>query len=470
MKARQKKGMGFAAIMLAGLFLFNPIAGFVDVLPDVFGYLLLWMGLGALSDLNECLQEARGRFRILFFIGIAQLYAMYYVYAVMPERASEMNRYEQPVMILLCSFLMLLAQWFLLIPALRDLFKGMDRLAEKYGSARLTRERRGKTAAERMISFSTFFVILHSVLSTLPELAILTSFEADVKNAHFPFDWYRFVNLFRIVAIFLALTVALIWLIRYLRYFVTAQRDREWVQGLRRTYENEILTQTEMLTVRKFRVSVLLCYIGILFSVSLRFDGMDALPSFVMALFFLLALQYLGALVPNSKQCRRWCLISGVASLLYFTANRLYLQSHLPEASLYHTDAYYFFFVTRLLGAVDAVVAMMLIYSMMRVLMDLVRTHTAVEYDGENSAELSARATQRLHSTFAKRNRVILILFGIAAVGNLLDVLLQLQLPWIWLISFVFAFAAIWNFYLFLHELFVQVQARYRTERTYKKP
>ncbi len=468
MEINKKVGMGFGKMMLAGLFLFNPTVGFVDILPDVFGYLLLWTGLAAVSDLNERLQEARDRFRILFFIGIAQLYAMYYIYTVMPQRASEMNRYEQPVTILLCSSLMLLAQCFLLIPALRELFKGMDRLAEKYGSARLTVEKKGKTRAERLAVFSTFFVAFNSVMSMLPELAILTSFEADVRNENFLFDWYRFVDLFRFAALVFMLVVGLIWLARYLRYFSMAKKDRAWVECLRKAYENDILTQTAMLTVRKFTAAVLLCYIGILFSVSLRFDGREALPSFVMAVFFRLALQKWGDLAPNRKVCGRWCLLCGATSLLYFAANRLYLQFHLPEASLYQTDAYYFFFVTRIFGAVDAVASFMLICSMMRVLMDLVRTHTGVEYGGENSAELSARATQRLHGSFEKRKKMLLILFGIAATGNLLDVLLQLQLPWIWLIAFVISFVSIWNFYLFLHELSVQTQMHYMTDRTYK--
>ena len=52
MQIRPRKRMGFLLIALSALFLFNPDIAVFDLLPDVFGYILLSLGLSSLSYLN----------------------------------------------------------------------------------------------------------------------------------------------------------------------------------------------------------------------------------------------------------------------------------------------------------------------------------------------------------------------------------------------------------------------------------
>ena len=447
--------------MLAGIFLFDPMIGFVDVLPDVIGYLLLCVGLSKLSDLNDTLSEAAQRFRTMVWVGCGQLAAAYLVHVVMGQSAEQMNRYEQPVAVLLCSFVLLVLRWYFLIPAFRDLFKGIGQLAERHGCRVLCEETKNRTRSERMFSATTLWIILSSCLSVLPETSILTSFEHDAESEIFTFDWYRFISLFRGACGVLLAIFAIVWLVKFLRYFGDALRDREWLDLLRTRYMDEVLPQIGMLTVRRFALSFLLVNVGAVFTVSLRINGFSVLPALGFSVMLLLAITGMDKLTEEKRNCR----IAGI-SLAFFSAihlflNVTYLLQFQPESSLYQADAYWHFLVMRAAGACEAIVALIAVGTLLRLLVGVVREHTEVDY-GEGAVTVSARATERLHRELTKRLNAIFVIFFLAALVNAADALLQLTVPWLWLVALVLSVAGICLLSSFLHELLTQMKNRYQ--------
>lgn len=470
MQSKSTDRMGLGLVLLSALFLWNPIIGFVDVLPDLFGYLLLYIGLYRLSDLNAHVEEARSRIRVMIWVGIGQLIAMWILYRVMPSRGAEMNPYELPVLLLLCAFALLFFKWFFLIPAYRALFSGLDRLAEKHGAVALSLERRGRTRGASLASLTTTFLVLSTLANTLPEASVLTSFENDVENPLFPFDWYRFVGLFRVFGGVIAAVVGLIWLIAILRYFRDACRDREWLERVSGEYEREVGSQTELLIRRRVHLCFLLLQVGALFAINLRLNSYAVLPGTVLALLSMLAFWLLSKRI--ALRLRPLCtagIVLTVASLAHSLTNAWFLQHFLPEASLYQTDAYFGYMAVRILSAVEAIATFFFLWVLVKSLLELVFAHTSVEYEGDVTHALSNAATSRLHHTFEKRAIVVIAFFAAAAAVNLLDAVLLLQLPWIWLISFMLSVAGICTLYSFLHELEEQIGYRYRTPSTHKR-
>lgn len=462
MTGKEKKHMGLLFVLLGGIFLFDPTVGFLDILPDCVGYLLISVGLLKLSDLNEHIAESAQRFRVMFIVGVGQLFCTYLIYVTMRERAAEMNQYEQPVTILLCSFVLLVFQWYFLIPALRQLFLGLDRLTEQHAGTAWSAQNGKRTAGERLARLSTAFVIVSSVASVLPELTILTSFENDAKNQLFPFDWYDFIALFRMAGALIGIVIGVIWLVSYLKYFGKALADEELLNALRTRYVAEILPQTGMLTSRRFSLAFLLFNIATVFTVNLRFSAYVALPGIGAAVLIYLALRHLGELVPDGgKHCRISCVALALSSVAHLAANISYLSKFLPESSLYYQDAYRHFLVMRILGAIEAVCTLILIATLLQTMYALVKEHTSEDYAGENTAMISALATERLHKEFERKLILIFVIFALAAVANVLDALLQLEIPWIWLIGFALSFGGIWNFSSMLHELSVHIRNRY---------
>lgn len=462
MKSRSKKHMGLLYVMLGGIFLCNPVVGFVDVLPDLVGCLLISVGLLRLADLNGHILESAQRFRVMLFVGVGQLLAQYLIHVSMQSRIEEMNRYEQPVTILLCSFVVLVLQWYFLIPALRHLFLGLDQLTERHGNVALSREKDGKTAGERMARLSAVFVVISSLCSFLPEMTVLTSFEHDAESEIFTFDWYDFVALFRLLGTVLCLIVALIWLVSFLRYFKRVLEDREWLSRLWDTYAAEILPQTGMLTARRFSLAFLLFQVAMVFTVSLRLNSYVALPSAVCAILILISVRHLGDLVKEKRQCYTACVVLILASLAHLLASTTYLAKFLPEASLYQGDAYRHFLAVRLTGILEAVCTLIAVAALLKLMHGLILEHVSVDYcGGAHATAVSADATARLHRELEKRLIVIFVFFFLAAIANALDAFYQLEFPWIWLIGLVLSIAGIWNFSSMLHELLIQLRNRY---------
>ena len=375
MNANVSRHMGFVLILLSGIFLSNPIVGFVDVLPDCIGYFLMCVGLMRLSDINGRLQESLRRFRVMLAVGVAQILAMYMIYGVMAERSAEMNPYERPVTVLLCSFVYAFFQFYYLIPAFRDLFAGLNRLAEshraeallavrqsnrqarshKNGGARSLNEK--KNLCERLSRLTTVFILSSAVLSVLPELTILSSFETDVENPLFPFDWYAFIGMFRTVATVICLIVSLVWVIRFILFFKTVLKEHEWLEQLRKRYITEVLPQTGMLTVRRFANVFLLLLIGMLFTFQLRVGDRSVLPGVIAALLFGGSFLLLGELLQDRKKHMIPCCLLAIASTVQLLLNQYYLSHFSVEDALYHTDAYWIFFAIRVLDVIEAIAA-----------------------------------------------------------------------------------------------------------------
>ncbi len=461
MKTDIKSHVGLRYVMLAGIFLFDPMIGFVDVLPDVVGYLLLCMGLSKLSDLNDTISESAQRFRTMVWVGFGQLVAAYLVHVVMGQSAEQMNRYEQPVAILLCSFVLLVLRWYFLIPAYRGLFKGLGQLAERHDARALCEEKKNQTRSERMSVVTTAWIIVSACLSVLPETSILTSFEHDAESEIFTFDWYRFIALFRGACGVLLTILAIVWLVKYIRYAATALRDREWLETLRARYINEVLPQTGMLTLRRLSLAFLLIKVGAIFTVSFRLNHFSVLPALGFSVLILLAISRIDTPAEEKRGCRITCITLAVFSAIHLFLNVTYLMQFQPEASLYQADAYWHFLITRVAGALEAIITLVAVGAMLRVLKSMIREHIEIDY-GSNAVTVSARATERLHGELEKRLKIIFVIFFLAALVNAADALLQLTVPWLWLIALVLSVAGICLLSSFLHEIFIHLKNRYQ--------
>ena len=137
---------------------------------------------------------------------------------------------------------------------------------------------------------------------------------------------------------------------------------------------------------------------------------------------------------------------------------------------MYQTDAYRHFLLLQALEAAEAICTVMMLGAILWMLYhSVVLRHTEVVYSrGIGHQEISEHATKQLHRDFKKRMITVLVLACAAGAVNVLDAFLQLQIPWLWLISFVLSFAVIWLFYATLCELSLQIQAKYGSNGTYK--
>ncbi len=460
-----QKNMGLGAIAASAIFLFHPIIAFVDVLPDLIGYLLLWIGTYLLADLNGHMAEAKRRFCILFAVGAGQLVASAWVYRTLVfAKEGTVKPYEAPTTLLLLSFALLVLQICFLLPAMRELFAGLESLETRF-------DRKGSCKATARLKATTpVLLTIISILSALPEASILTSYEADKGNPLFRFDWYRYITLFRILAAIIALIIGTVWLVQWMRVFYRMCRDCEWLAQMRTSYLETVVPQTGMFAVRRYSAAFLMLGIGTLFAVNLRINYHSVLPGIGLALFAVLAAFLLKEKLPYKRQFLWSSAALALCSVVRLILNARYLVWYLPEASLYEEGAYYVFLVIRILDGIEAVLTLLLIGILLYSVNALVKRYARVDYGnaGDRERELSHRATEKLQNEFRMRIIGTEVLFSIAAILNVGDAVFRFQLPWLWSVAFVFSAVGIWQFFSLTKDLLLQIQNTYASDGTNK--
>ena len=73
MQVLPRKRMGLGLMAVAMLFLWNPDIAVFDLLPDVFGYVLLSLGMSSLAYLNHHFDESAKRFQRMIALSGARL-------------------------------------------------------------------------------------------------------------------------------------------------------------------------------------------------------------------------------------------------------------------------------------------------------------------------------------------------------------------------------------------------------------
>lgn len=458
--------MGFGMLLVAGFFLWNPIIGVRDYLPDAVGYLLLCLGLSRLADLDhsENLSEAQKAFRAMIWVGLGRVVADILVNAVLESTADPLNRFVQPTWVLLLSFVFLVLEWFFLVPAWRKFFKGISALADFHGGSGMLQVKRGKTRCETMSALSTLFVVLHAALAVLPELTVLISYEVEAGNTLFTFDWYQYVVLFRMIAALLSGAIGGIWLVRYICFVRAGARDRIWQDRLLQLYEEEILPDTGLLLNRRLHMGFNFFRVGIVFLINLSMMYMEFLPDWFSVPVFCCGWLMLGSLLEHARACLGCGILLVGVGVSKTVANIRYLKEYVPQDALYLPDAYQQYRTVQILSVAEALLMLLLTVLLMRSLLKM-----AVKYAGTAAGGQSVAASEtvavRLSSELRQRAIRLLVWLILSFIGKIAEIFLQQSYGWIWLVQFACSFVAVTCFSGFLNEISERISQAHPVKR-----
>ncbi len=435
MQTKSKRQIAFGWLIPGVIFLSNPVVAFYDILPDCIGYLMLCISLFRLADLNSSIADALARFKKMIWISIGGYLMQYSIYEVLAAQP-KLNPQEIPTAVLLCSFIMAVPQIYFTLPAYRDLFDGFWQLAERHGGEAVFQyNKRGSNQCERMKRASGVFVVLLSLLPILPELSILTTFEYEFEKLSF--DWYAFVWLFRVSALMILIVLFLVWILRFIHFVHAFAKDKPMVESIEARYEHEILPQGDMLSIRRFRFGILFLVIGAALIFNLRIEQEILLPGILCAIFVCIGVCIFGNDLEERTPLFVSCGVLATISFGQLWLNEYYTRYYSYVESAWDLRAYRLFLGLRLTQALEAICICVMFWIFLDHLQKFVNTRIYEHYDGVDTAALSARATERLHKSFAKRIVACKVLFFTCAVGGSIESYFQLEYPWIWWIMLV---------------------------------
>lgn len=390
----------------------------------------------------------------------------YYIYNVLAKEP-KLNPQEIPTMVLLCAFVMAVPQIYFAVPAWRNLFKGFWELAERHnGHAVFHYGKRNSNLCERMRRSSGIMVVLFALLSVLPELSVLTTFEYEIEKL--PFDWYQFVWLFRVSALMVSTVLFFVWVVRLIRFVVLFLRDKEMMQSIKERYERDILPQSDMLSMRRLRFGIVFLIIGAALTLNICIEQQILLPNILCAVFTFIGVLVFGDDLRGRKAFFIVCGALGVFSIGELGFNNYYTSQYSYELSGWDPDAYNLFLGLRILQVVGAFLAAGLFWSLLNLLSDFVKNRIFESYEGPNTEEISARATERLHKSFGHHILACRILFFASAISLALEAIYQLEYPWLWWISVPMVIASAITFASLLYALLDRLEWQSNTRKVHK--
>lgn len=247
--------MGFGWILAGLIFLANPLIGLHDILPDVFGYLLIYRGLRNVSAVFPQSASARSAFFVMIWIGLGKSLASLSVLL------GGENLLISNMPSLIFTFLFLILEIAFLLPAIRKLFDAISYAGGRCGSSAVDR---GLKSLRR---FSTWFFVLRAVFPVVPELVALSSYQySGVVRPGLELDYARFKPLFYVLTLFVMCILSILYLIRILIYFIRIFREKGTESAFSDMLSARIREQPGLFLRRILSVSLLFLTVALFFN------------------------------------------------------------------------------------------------------------------------------------------------------------------------------------------------------------
>lgn len=401
-----KKKLFFWGYMIAAfVFLFNPNANLIDVLPDAVGYLFLMLAIRNAQDVFPRFDEAYRGFSKVFWVALAKIPALFIMLRIV-----NLNNYERSI-ITVFAFGFTVLELIFALPAFRSFFAALAHLGEKEGLMPVLaagKSAKGLSGLERL---TYIFLIAKGALSFLPELALLSVFDPLEAGEASPFNPARFYPLFLLIALFAGAVLGIIWLY----YAIGYVKDLKKSAVLKEFLEDKAETLSPSLkTASLKRVRLCALYL-ILAALILAFDPVLDGKNFLPDVFSGLALMLCMLLLLRESRFSRVGAITALAYALLSVLHNAVEAGFLAEYTVIDVhrkseaaSAYFGVILTSALEGLALIALCVLLFYVLRDLSATLLTETARERGREGYDE-------KVFTSLLKPMRLMLILGAVSA-------------------------------------------------------
>ncbi len=286
-------------LCLGFCFFVNPVPLGLDLIPDVFGCILIYFGLTQLAYFDGKLESARKSILYLLIVEFVKLLMMDMIYSTNISS----NR-----MLGVTSFA--IVQGIVYVMFFKQFFGGLGYYSMRNGCDE-TFKRYDGTA---FLSYLSFFIRL--LATVLPELLALVETELYFETDFDVMDSITALLGVKPVLVVLCSMISLVasvsWIVSMfglLRVF-----HKEAGEDLDRKYYSEYTSRPEMVRPKKLRAGSFVFYTALVFSLDLVFDSIRVIPFSVM--FILLPLGgWMLKDISSFKQTKLWAIPSFILML-----------------------------------------------------------------------------------------------------------------------------------------------------------
>ena len=302
----KEKGMGFALIFTGFMFFFNPCVNLLDVIPDMFGALLIYLGLRKQACVDGYFEEARKISLYLVFLYLAKFA---FSFSVLANSDNSLPY----------TFISSVLELIFLIPFFHKLFAGFEyTLMRCDGGMKNVR-------INEPYAFSMIFVVVKCVGVVLVEFFELltqgTDYDLSANAAYYAS--VASVKKYAILLCFvIQLILGIIFIIQMSHFFISVKKHPRYCIEMQNKYLEDVSVNKSKHLNKTLSAAYIIMIVAMVFAADFMIDGMDFSPDAVTSLLVVLSLYvltYVGDYIKMPKAASVLLVAAGVASTAFYS-------------------------------------------------------------------------------------------------------------------------------------------------------
>ncbi|MBQ7788715.1 MAG: hypothetical protein IJ398_03575 [Clostridia bacterium] len=255
--------------ILASIFLFNPMVSNIDVLPDIFAYILIMIALSKPAYTNDVAEQAYVGARKMAIITLIKLFSLLLISG------------DDITMSLLLSFTFMIVELIFGIPFFISLFKYLSHIALMGNNATSANK------SDKIRIFTIAFTIVKLLMATLPDFTALSlSNGVDSSNNDLSLTYFR-PTLF-IISVTIAMVLGIIWLIFSVIYYKSLF-TKEVREKIRSDFTTQMSNRKSLFEAKSYTTVMLIMALGSFFALDIGGFDIILTPDFLVTLTFIIS-------------------------------------------------------------------------------------------------------------------------------------------------------------------------------------
>lgn len=290
--------MGFKLIFAGLIFFFNPNIGLFDFVPDLFGCILIIMGLSKLKYTDDRFDSANRAVLWLTCVEVVKLCLLVY--------SLNSTSDELPYVFIFSVLETVLLFWFFC-----SFFAATDYALTRHCDIV------SFSSAKSAGVFTPVFVGLKGILTFVPYgLSLWNTYDEQGRIIEEPLRMIKpYVILLCFVAV-LALGICFVVVIK--NYFCVMTKSKQFINALYDIYKINFLDNTHLVNKRRFNNAISFIILGSIFIPDFTVDGINLLPDTVGYIFIIIGIALFNGHTKKNTACLYIPIISAVYSVFTY--------------------------------------------------------------------------------------------------------------------------------------------------------
>ena len=302
----KEKGMGFALVFAGLMFFYNPCVNLLDFLPDMFGALLIYLGLRKQACVDGYFEEAR---KLSFYLVFLYAAKFAFSFSVLANSDNALPY----------TFISSVLELIFLLVFFHKLFAGFEyTLMRSTGGMQNVR-------TNEPYAFSMIFVIVKCVGVVLVELFELITQGTDYDlsaNAAYYASLASVKKYAVLLCIIVQVILGIIFIIQMSHFFRCVKKHPCYCREMQNKYLEDVSVNKNKHLNKTLSAAYIIMIVAMVFAADFMIDGMDFLPDAVTSLLVVLSfyvLTYAGDYVKLPKTASLLLVAAGMASTAFYS-------------------------------------------------------------------------------------------------------------------------------------------------------